>query len=527
MGITAIRRDWGVQPSMVRISTTDTLADVAVTGYLTTQEAYIDDINKGAFDWNESDSVLVFADDGSGLFEISPDFTSLIPEQSGGGGGPFFAIANNLSESTNPQELFKNIGLGSGDTITIDDADFSGGLYVLTNPCFNFITVTCTTPGNTIQLPPANGTEAFSLSQGPIIIIPNGFEGIDVNDAEGALITPLIAPACEQFISTNNSDPGGSWFVRSFVSTLNTFSGDVQLIAGSGIDITDLTISATGTPSTVVSYGEMFIGPANTLPTTLNGSGQWTKVEAGPGPSPDYSFWNSGQLAGFSYANGRLTCNATASQKYNVSIAGSGFFATGGGNVATQIFTCVFANGNTTITGSSLNSVTFGTGTSTAGAVTFAMEGIFTLGNGDYLELFVKNDENAQNPIFKFATFVIEPLSTAGSAIDFTWQTITTSQSIASNNGYLTNSGSLLTLTLPSSFVTGEIFSISGVGAGGWHITQQSGQQIITENGSTTVGTGGSLQSGSGSPKDGVTMVAIDTLTLKVINSEGASIIVV
>lgn len=359
--------------------------------------------------------------------------------------------------------------------------------------------------------------------------------GVLYNDSFGAP-SPWIevnrsgaTPAIINFLGTSLQFNGDAIAKvnQIVVTSWDGSSTPVAVTAGAGIDITSGTITATGTPSTVVSFGEMFIGPANTLPTTLNGSGQWTKVEAGPGPSPDYSFWNSGEVSGFSFSNGTLTCTASASQRYNVSIAGSGFFATGGGNVATQIFTCVFANGNTTVTGSSLNAVTFGTGTSTDGAVTFAMEGIFTLGNGDYLELFVKNSVNAQNPIFKFATFVIEPLSTAGSAIDFSWQTITASQSIASNTGYLTNSAGMLTLTLPIVFVAGEIFAVSGVGSGGWHITQQANQQIITENGSTTVGVGGSLESGAGSPKDGVTMVAIDTLTLKVINSEGSSIIVV
>lgn len=77
MAITAISRDWGMNPAIVRITSTDTLSAVGTAGYLTAQLANIIAVNSGAFEWTTSDFVLVFASNGWNFFSISPDFTSL------------------------------------------------------------------------------------------------------------------------------------------------------------------------------------------------------------------------------------------------------------------------------------------------------------------------------------------------------------------------------------------------------------------------------------------------------------------
>jgi hypothetical protein len=92
MPIVQISRDYGINPSIVRIIATapDTLATVAVAGYLTTQAANIALANNGAFEWRQTDEVLINAggtlnpettgiDGGSnGFFQVNSTFTSLI-----------------------------------------------------------------------------------------------------------------------------------------------------------------------------------------------------------------------------------------------------------------------------------------------------------------------------------------------------------------------------------------------------------------------------------------------------------------
>ena len=77
MAITAISRDWGVIPSIVRIVSTDSLTTIGTAGYLTAQLANIEAINAGPFEWDVSDFVLVYASNGWGFFGVSTDFTSL------------------------------------------------------------------------------------------------------------------------------------------------------------------------------------------------------------------------------------------------------------------------------------------------------------------------------------------------------------------------------------------------------------------------------------------------------------------
>jgi collagen type VII alpha len=82
------------------------------------------------------------------------------------------------------------------------------------------------------------------------------------------------------------------------------------------------------------------------------------------------------------------------------------------------------------------------------------------------------------------------------------WTEVTgTSQSMVANNGYIANNAGLVTLTLPTTIAIGDLIPVSGFGAGGWTIAQNSGQQIFWDAGGvdgtneTTAGVTGSLSS--------------------------------
>ena len=95
-----------------------------------------------------------------------------------------------------------------------------------------------------------------------------------------------------------------------------------------------------------------------------------------------------------------------------------------------------------------------------------------------------------------------------------------TSATMAANNGYIANNASLVTLTLPSSASVGDIVQVSGQGVGGWKIAQTSGQSIIFNCNTTTVGTGGSISSTL--PSDTLTiMCTVANTTFNVISSQG------
>lgn len=72
MAITAISRDWGVNPSIVRVTTTDDLAVITVAGYVTAQLPNIELINNGDFEWVAGDFVAIVYGDGQGFFTYDP-----------------------------------------------------------------------------------------------------------------------------------------------------------------------------------------------------------------------------------------------------------------------------------------------------------------------------------------------------------------------------------------------------------------------------------------------------------------------
>lgn len=71
-----------------------------------------------------------------------------------------------------------------------------------------------------------------------------------------------------------------------------------------------------------------------------------------------------------------------------------------------------------------------------------------------------------------------------------------TTQAMSPNTIYIANNATMrVVFTLPSTSAVGDRISVIGAGAGGWSITQASGQQIQVSPSATTLGGGGSLAS--------------------------------
>jgi hypothetical protein len=82
----------------------------------------------------------------------------------------------------------------------------------------------------------------------------------------------------------------------------------------------------------------------------------------------------------------------------------------------------------------------------------------------------------------------------------FFWETITTTNATASSNiGFIvTNNVAPVFISLPAAPSVGDTFKVAGVGAGGWIITQNSGQQILAGNLAGTSGLNWTVQTNSG-----------------------------
>jgi hypothetical protein len=89
----------------------------------------------------------------------------------------------------------------------------------------------------------------------------------------------------------------------------------------------------------------------------------------------------------------------------------------------------------------------------------------------------------------------ILPMQTSNSQYARPITVIASNTTAATNNIYVTNSGSLVTVTLPTTAIPGDTVSVIGFGAGGWKLAQNVTQQMFLNSTSTTVGTAGSIAS--------------------------------
>lgn len=90
---------------------------------------------------------------------------------------------------------------------------------------------------------------------------------------------------------------------------------------------------------------------------------------------------------------------------------------------------------------------------------------------------------------------------------DVAWLNETQDTVLVSNYGYVADSGTLLTFTLPATASFGDIIKIQGFGVGGWKIAQNSGQSIVFGNRQTTTGTSGYLASTNAN--DSLTLICV------------------
>lgn len=183
MSITSIARDWGFGPSIVRITSTDSLADCADEDYLVTQESNIIFVNNGPFLFVIGDLVAVAASDGSNLFRFNgDDFTTLVVLPSSGGGGVILPVTDG------------NLAVFIGETGEIGDPGFNAS-----NPTFHvFSTINPTNSINPNYIPIYSDNRG-TLSQPAIgdistlignLGLPSGL--IVSGTADGSIVDPEL-----------------------------------------------------------------------------------------------------------------------------------------------------------------------------------------------------------------------------------------------------------------------------------------------------------------------------------------------
>lgn len=97
------------------------------------------------------------------------------------------------------------------------------------------------------------------------------------------------------------------------------------------------------------------------------------------------------------------------------------------------------------------------------------------------------------------------PVSSSG--LGLFWTTIAGDANISNSTGYVCNSASLITLTLPVTASVGATFSVVNYNTGGFIITQNASQNIRVGTALTTTGLGGSIASTARG--DAITLICV------------------
>lgn len=122
--------------------------------------------------------------------------------------------------------------------------------------------------------------------------------------------------------------------------------------------------------------------------------------------------------------------------------------------------------------------------------------------------------------IFKPAVLTIDDLAPGedGNVVYSPYATITTGpQTLVDKWRYFANSASQLTFPLPTTAAVGDVFRIIQANTGGYKITQNAGQIIYFQGGSTTAGTGGFLESAG--PGSVIELTCIESNTAFIVTS--------
>lgn len=115
MAITSILRNFTGSPSIVFIQTTDDLATITTTGYITAQQTNIEAFNNGEFTFNSDDYCLINYGDGEGFFTVdltTEAFTAAPPS-----GGLSDTLANGDIFVGNASNIATGVAMSGDATI--------------------------------------------------------------------------------------------------------------------------------------------------------------------------------------------------------------------------------------------------------------------------------------------------------------------------------------------------------------------------------------------------------------------------
>jgi hypothetical protein len=329
-----------------------------------------------------------------------------------------------------------------------------------------------TTANSATLVTSSTGVPAFtgSMTNGQLVIGSTGATPVvgSITGAGSITVTPGAGTIQISSSAGGVVNPGTANELAYYATTGSAVSG--LATANNGVLIT----SAGGVPSISSTLPTAVQGNITSVGTIGSGTWQGNTVAVGYGGTGATSIGGNGTLA---QSNGSIYTFTTATYPSTTT--------------ANQL---LYSSATNTVGGlASANSATLVTNASGVPAWTSSMtNGQVLIGSTGAAPVIGTITGTSGISVAVGAGTIT--LSGTGSGIG--WNEITgASQTMAPDQGYVTNNAGLVTLTLPAVAAFGTVINIVGKGAGGWRIAQGAGQQIQVGSTASTVGAGGYVES--------------------------------
>lgn len=260
MAITSLKRDFVDSPNIVRMETTNTLAEVEATGYLATQVDIIADINSGTWTWLPSDLILCSASDGLQLFTLNTALDDFVVYSTAGNGAVTLpVVSGNFTVFDGTLGGLQDLGYAPSDpaeTIVV-----MAGSAVVANRLAKFIDTAGTiddTAGAATNL--GNILAGASGTAGTLTSFPataaNGSLILAAINAGGAFNTTISNSIMGQSSVISIPDPGAATasFVLSTSSGTQNITGNLTVSGAITSTAGNITSGSSGDAGTFISF---------------------------------------------------------------------------------------------------------------------------------------------------------------------------------------------------------------------------------------------------------------------------------
>lgn len=184
--------------------------------------------------------------------------------------GPYLLKSNNLSDVNNSTIAIENIGLGRPGILILTDSDFAagGGTYTLTNPPPIYISMSTTSTGRILQLPPQNEVSSLQASQNITLLTGNPSQAININNGSSTLIFQVGQDSAWQAVPNDRTTIDGAWVFLGIVQTLSAVTGTVELTSNDSSvvitpDPTTQTVDLSAAAVANIVYEQLYVNAAS------------------------------------------------------------------------------------------------------------------------------------------------------------------------------------------------------------------------------------------------------------------------